>query len=64
VDVVRLSPQSGHMAEVIRTFDAVRNGTLRGRDAAASLAPLLPAEACNGYWYGKPGLEYRMENAA
>lgn len=64
VDVVRLSPQSMHMAEVIRTFDAVRSGGLRGRVAAGSLAPLLPSEACNGYWYGKPGLEYRMEEVA
>jgi len=64
VDVLRLSPQAEHMGEVVRAFDAVRNGALQGRAAADALAPLLPAAACNGYWYGKPGLEYRMEEAA
>ncbi len=64
VDVLRLSPQSSHMAGVILAFDAVRNGALSGREAAQAIAPLQPAEACNGYWYGKPGLEYRMEHAA
>jgi hypothetical protein len=22
------------------------------------LAPALPAPACNGYWHGRPGLDY------
>lgn len=64
VDVLRLSPQSVGMTAVIRSFDAVRRGALHGRVAAQEMSPLLPAPACNGYWYGKPGLEYRMENAA
>ncbi|MRW84110.1 U32 family peptidase [Pseudoduganella sp. FT26W] len=64
VDVARLSPQSTNMKEIISAFDAARTGAVPPRAAADTISPLLPAEACNGYWYGKPGLEYRMENAA
>jgi collagenase-like PrtC family protease len=64
VDVARLSPQSSNMKEIINAFDAARSGALAPRQAAETISPLLPAEACNGYWYGQPGMEYRMENAA
>jgi len=64
VDVVRLSPQSEHMPAVIAAFDAVRQGSKNPRTTAPLLAPLQPADACNGYWYGRPGLEYRTEDAA
>ncbi|MBV7537535.1 U32 family peptidase [Duganella sp. sic0402] len=64
VDIARLSPQSTNMKEIIAAFDAARTGALLPRAAADTISPLLPSEACNGYWYGKPGLEYRMETAA
>lgn len=64
VDVVRLSPQSQHMEQVIATFDAVRRGELAGAAAVRALSPLQPAAACNGYWYGKPGLDFHKEMAA
>jgi collagenase-like PrtC family protease len=64
VDVARLSPQSANMKEIIAAFDAVRTGAILPRKAAEAISPLLPAEACNGYWYGKPGLEYTVEKAA
>ncbi|NMM92173.1 U32 family peptidase [Rhodococcus sp. SRB_17] len=57
VDLVRLSPQAEHMAEVIALFDAVRCGTLAPFDAHARLQPLLPGQGCNGYWHGQPGLD-------
>lgn len=57
VDVVRLSPQSQNMAEVVAVFDAARKRSLQPQDALARLQPLMPAEGCNGYWYGKPGLD-------
>jgi hypothetical protein len=28
------------------------------------LAPLMPAESCDGYWFGKPGLELKLPEAA
>ncbi len=57
VDVIRLSPQATHMAEVIAVFDAVRAGSLDGAQAQEDLRDLMPAAACNGYWHGRPGLD-------
>jgi collagenase-like PrtC family protease len=57
VDVVRLSPQSQHMAEVVAVFDAARQRKLTPQDALARLQPLMPAAGCNGYWHGQPGLD-------
>ena len=57
VDVIRLSPQSQYMEEVVRGFRAALEG---GEDAAAvhaRLMPCMPAAACNGYWHGRPGLD-------
>jgi hypothetical protein len=34
----------------------VAGGALAPRDAAARLAPLMPAAACDGDWHGKPGI--------
>ena len=57
VDIVRLSPQAQHMAEVVAVFDAARNRTITPPDALARLQPLMPDRGCNGYWYGQPGLD-------
>jgi len=57
VSVVRLSPQPQQMAQVVALFDAVRNGALPTEQASQRLEPLMPDRACNGYWYGRPGLE-------
>jgi O2-independent ubiquinone biosynthesis protein UbiV len=57
VDVVRLSPQARHMAEVIAVFDAARKQVLAPQEALARLQPLMPEKNCNGYWHGRPGLE-------
>jgi collagenase-like PrtC family protease len=58
VDVVRLSPQSSGMDEVIEAFRAALDGRISGADASRALAPLAP-QRCNGYWHGGAGLEYR-----
>jgi len=57
VDVVRLSPQARHMKEVIAVFDAARHGRLTPQEALARMQPLMPEQGCNGYWYGRPGME-------
>ena len=57
VDVLRLSPQSRHMGEVVRLFDAVRRGEMAPVAGQQGLRDLLPGEPCNGYWHGKAGLE-------
>jgi len=57
VDVLRISPQSKHTPRICELFHAVMNGTLPAPVANAELTTLMPEKACNGYWYGKPGLE-------
>lgn len=57
VDVVRLSPQAQHMAEVIALFDAARKQVLTPQEALARMQPLMQEKGCNGYWHGRPGLE-------
>ena len=57
VDVVRLSPQSQHMSEVIAAFDAARRSDEPQTDALERLRALMPEAPCNGYWHGRPGME-------
>lgn len=60
VDVVRISPQSTHTAEVVSLFHQAIQGSLATPAAFEQIMPLMPAGPCNGYWHGKPGLEYRV----
>ena len=57
VDVLRLSPQSQHMDQVVAAFRAVLDGRESAADAHARLTPLMPAGPCNGYWHDRPGLD-------
>ena len=57
VDVVRLSPQSQHMDQVVAAFRAVLDGDEPADDAPRRLVPLMPAGPCNGYWHGRAGLD-------
>lgn len=57
VDLLRLSPQSQHMAEVIAAFDAARRAAQPDPAALERMRALMPAPPCNGYWHGKPGLD-------
>mgnify|MGYP000905385210 FL=1 len=52
IDIVRLSPQSNSMRQVVDAFAAA----LAGQPAPA-LDPLMPVGGCDGYWFGKPGIE-------
>ena len=57
VDVVRVSPQAQHTAEILGLFDAALKQQLAPGDAMQAMSGLMPEAACNGFWYGKPGLE-------
>jgi collagenase-like PrtC family protease len=62
VDVLRISPQAEHTAEVIAAF-ASRVAPPTGSNARAALpAGAHPAGWCNGFWHGKAGLS-RIEAA-
>ena len=54
VQVLRLSPQSTGMADVVSRFDALRCGA-GGPGALEELAALAPVGTCDGYWRGAPG---------
>jgi collagenase-like PrtC family protease len=57
VDVLRVSPQSGHTFEVIRLIRQCVEQSLSPAAAAERIATLAPDATCNGYWYGRPGVE-------
>jgi collagenase-like PrtC family protease len=57
VDVARISPQAQHTVRILELFDGVIQGRLDAPTANAELLTLMPEKPCNGYWYGKPGLE-------
>jgi O2-independent ubiquinone biosynthesis protein UbiV len=57
VDVVRISPQARDTDRIVELFREVLDGRLAGGDAMRELEPLMPEQACNGFWHGKPGLD-------
>ena len=57
VDILRISPQSQHTAELIEVFRARLAGALDVPAARTRMAALEVAAPCNGFWYGKPGLD-------
>ena len=64
VDVLRLSPQSQHMMELIALWREALDGVLSPQEAQARMAPLLPGAACNGYWHGQAGMAQRATTTA
>jgi collagenase-like PrtC family protease len=65
VDVVRVSPQAFHTAEVLRLFHETMENRLSAQAALQKIAALMPDQACDGYWHGRPGIEqsYLRQNA-
>jgi collagenase-like PrtC family protease len=49
VDLLRLSPQSEGMTELIAAYRALLDGTT---------APMPNGDYCNGFWYDQPGLDW------
>jgi len=64
VDVLRISPQSQHIEHIVETFDGVRTDRLTPSEAMQRMTEWMPGTACNGYWVGKPGLEYNARSAS
>jgi hypothetical protein len=42
------------MNEVVRRFGQARRGEIPASDPSQ----LIEAPPCNGYWYGKPGMDF------
>lgn len=55
VHALRLSPQAQGMDEVIAAFDLARQGKIPETPDWKTL--INSAGLCNGYWFGKPGIE-------
>jgi O2-independent ubiquinone biosynthesis protein UbiV len=62
IDVVRVSPQAHHTAEILRLFREGMEQRLTSAQALAQIEGLMPAASCNGYWHGKPGLDFIRDN--
>ncbi|MDQ9171211.1 U32 family peptidase [Oxalobacteraceae bacterium R-40] len=58
VNVVRISPQSEQTDAVVALFHDVLHGKKSPQEGLEAALPLMPDQPCNGYWHGKPGLEY------
>jgi collagenase-like PrtC family protease len=52
IDIIRVSPQSQHMTEIIAAFDAARKGETPHPDTGAWCADGL----VDGYWFGDAGI--------
>ncbi|MBF0584343.1 MAG: U32 family peptidase [Magnetococcales bacterium] len=59
VDVLRLSPQSQQMAAVVTIWKQALDHKIAGDEALARLQEIHKGEPfCNGYFHGRPGLEF------
>jgi O2-independent ubiquinone biosynthesis protein UbiV len=56
VEVLRISPQSTHTADIIRVFAATLAGTLSAAEGTAQLRDWCPSALSDGYWSGKAGI--------
>jgi collagenase-like PrtC family protease len=61
VDLLRISPQARHTERIATLFRALLDGNLAPADAPAKLAPLMPAQPCDGYWLGEAGMAWQPE---
>ncbi|KAB2962835.1 U32 family peptidase [Zoogloea sp.] len=57
LDILRISPQGEHTGEIIQLFRDTLDGLATPAAALQTARPLLPAEPCNGFWHGRPGVE-------
>lgn len=62
VDVVRISPQPEHTAEVIAAFKAAVDGITNASEARSALEPCLFDAPCDGYWHGRSWIEQSINN--
>lgn len=54
VDVIRISPTTQNFAQVVNAFHDVINGKITPTAASQNLR--IPFGACDGYWFGRSGI--------
>ena len=59
IDVIRLSPQQQHMAEIIAAFDGAR----RGEAVSPETTGWADEGLVDGYWFGQPGINTQQQQA-
>ncbi|MFD2113472.1 ubiquinone anaerobic biosynthesis protein UbiV [Thiorhodococcus fuscus] len=55
VDLLRISPQSAHTADVVRVFADTLSGQLDTAEGMTKLHDWAPSGLCDGYWTGDAG---------
>lgn len=58
VDVVRISPQAYHTEKILHLFRETLEQRIPPSLALTKMEKLMPEQPCNGYWHGKPGLDF------
>ncbi|HZP93078.1 MAG TPA: U32 family peptidase [Burkholderiales bacterium] len=57
VDAVRVSPSTGHCPAWLQAVREAIDGKLPAAEAAARIESAAQGGVCNGYWYGRPGMQ-------
>ncbi|MEE8428095.1 MAG: U32 family peptidase [Gammaproteobacteria bacterium] len=57
VDILRISPQSQHTAEIIELFNACRTNEQASADVSRQAEKFMPIGPCDGYWYREAGMD-------
>ena len=60
VGIVRLSPRSQSMGDVVLAYRERINGTIPAGDALTRVERGQPGASCDGYWLGRPGMEWSL----
>lgn len=63
VDIIRISPQSQHSEQLIHQFHRVLLGLAEPAQVLEELQEIMPDKPCNGYWHGRPGLDYLQQDS-
>ena len=58
VEVLRISPQSRHTIEIVQVFADVLQNRRDSAEAESELIKRMPTGPCDGYWMGRPGLNW------
>ena len=58
VEVLRISPQSRHTLEIVQAFADVLQNRRDMAEVEADVIKRMPTGPCNGYWAGRPGLNW------